>query len=246
MEMLWYKAWRESGTRFVLSAIALTLLCLIIVFSQKENRGASEGISFAEYIWIFTYSTYAKDLFLVATLLLGFGGLLREATTGTAGFTLALPVLRSELVAVRVTVGLLQMAGLALLPALVVPALSHFVHESYPLLQAWEFSLLWIGCGSIVFATGFLLSIFLRGEYTGAVACFAVLIGYFAIMNLPSIGDLPFANLDRVMSGDEMPYFRESTHQLIGPLPWTPLLVIISIALGMLVIADRVVQHQDF
>jgi len=244
--MLWYKAWRESRTRFVLSALALTLICLIIVFSQKENRGASEEISFIEYIWVFTYSTYAKDLFLVATLLLGFGGLLRERTTGTAGFTLALPVLRSELVAVRVAVGLLQMAGLAVLPVFLVPTLSRFVHESYSLRQAWEFSVLWIGCGTIVFAIGFLLSIFLRGEYTGAVACVAVLVGYLAIINLPFVEAFPFVNLDRVMSGDDMPYFLENAHRLVGSLPWMPLLVIMSIALGILSIAGLIVQHQDF
>jgi hypothetical protein len=43
-----------------------------------------------------------------------------------------------------------------------------------------------------------------------------------------------------------MPYFLESAHRLVGPLPWMPLLVVMSIALGILSIAGRIVQHQDF
>lgn len=244
--MLWYKAWRESRTRFALSAMALTLMSVAIVFFEKENRGPGEGISFAEYVWVFTYSTYAKDLFLAAALFLSFGGLLRERTTGTVGFTLALPVLRSRLVAVRAALGLLQMTVLTLVPAVVVPSLSPFMRESYPFRQAWEFGMLWVACGAIVFAVGFLLSVLLRGEYTGALASVAVLVGYFVVMNLQSVQRFPFINLDRIMSGDDMPYFNEHTHQLTGPLPWLPLLVIMLLALGLLGFSSRVVEHQDF
>lgn len=244
--MLWHKAWRESRTRFVLTATALTLMCVVIVLFEKENRKVSGGISFVEYIWVFTYSSYAKDLFLLATLLLSFGGLLRERTTGTVGFTLALPVLRSQFVAIRAAVGLLQMAALALVPALIVPALSHFVHESYPLLQAWEFSMLWVGCGTIVFAIGFLLSVFLHNEYTGVLAGIAVLGGYFAVLNLASLQRFTYVNLDKVMSGDDMPYFSATIHQLIGPLPWLLLLVIMLLALALLGFSSRAVEQQDF
>lgn len=214
-------------------------------FRERKPR-ESAGISFVEYIWVFTYSSYAKDLFLVATLLLSFGGLLRERTTGTAGFTLALPVLRSQLLAIRAAVGLLQMTALALVPALVVPGLSHFVHESYPFLQAWGFSILWVGCGTIVFAIGFLLSVIFRGEYMGVLAGMAVLVGYFAVTNRASLQRFPFVSLDRVMGGDDMPYFSDTTHQLIGPPPWMPLLVIMLLAIGLLGFSSRVVEQQDF
>jgi ABC-2 type transport system permease protein len=245
--MLWYKAWRESRIRFVLSALALIGICLFIIFFQDENRGGDdERISFFKYIWTFAYDTYAKDLFLASTLLLGLGGLLRERTNGTADFTLALPVGRLELVTVRAAMGLLQMAALALLPVVFIPTLSQLAHESYPFSQALQFSILWIGSGTIWFATGFLLSTFLSGEYTAPAACLVVLIGYFAVVNLRAVEAFPFLNLDKIMSGDDMPYFRESTHQLIGPLPWTPLLVITLIALGILVIAARITQQQDF
>lgn len=48
------------------------------------------------------------------------------------------------------------------------------------------------------------------------------------------------------MSGDDMPYFNERTHQLTGPLPWLPLLVIMLLAVGLLGFSSRVVEHQDF
>jgi hypothetical protein len=74
---------------------------------------------------------------------LGFGGLQRERAHGSASFTLALPVSRLALIAARAAVGLLEILALALLPVILVPALSKFVGEAYPLSQALEFSLLW-------------------------------------------------------------------------------------------------------
>jgi ABC-2 type transport system permease protein len=241
--MLWYKAWRESRMRFILSMVALAAVCLLIVTFQHENRG---GDSYAKYIWVFTYDVYASNLFLVSVLLLGLGGLLREQTNGTAGFTLALPVSRWRLIGVRAALGLLQMTALAMLPSLLLPTLSPLVHETYPLSQALQFSVLWVGCGASWFATGFFLSTILSGEYTMPAACVIALVAYLRIVNLFGAKVFPFLNLNNVMSGDDMPYFRESTNQLIGPFPWTQLAVITLIALGVLAATAYVTQQQDF
>jgi hypothetical protein len=58
--------------------------------------------------------------------MLALGGLRREHAAGTAAFTLALPVSRMRLGAVRVATGWLQVGALACIPLLIVPALSPY------------------------------------------------------------------------------------------------------------------------
>ena len=77
-------------------------------------------------------------------------------------------------------------------------------------------------------------------------ACVIALVAYLGIVNLFGAKIFPFLNLNNVMSGDDMPYFRERTYQLIGPFPWTQLAVITLIALGVLAATAYVTQQQDF
>jgi ABC-type transport system involved in multi-copper enzyme maturation permease subunit len=163
-------------------------------------------------------------------------GVRRERAHGTAGFTLAIPVSRSRLIAVRAAVGVAELALLALLPALIIPALSPFVGESYPFTQALHFSVLWAGCGTVVLGTAFFLSTLLAGEYSAWIVCFVVLFFYSAIVNVPPLASFPSVDFFRIMAG----------RQLIGPLPWLPLSIIMLLALGWVMVADRITQRQDF
>ena len=47
-----------------------------------------------------------------------------------------------------------------------IPTMSPLVHQSYPFSQAIQFSLLWIAAGALLFATSFLLSTVVTGQYT--------------------------------------------------------------------------------
>jgi ABC-type transport system involved in multi-copper enzyme maturation permease subunit len=188
------------------------------------------------YIWGAIYKGYGRDIFVVLVMGLGLGGLLQERAHGTAGFTLALPVSRSRLIAVRAAVGIAELAFLALLPALVIPALSRFVGESYPFTQALHFSFLWAGCGTVIFGTAFFLSTMLAGEYSAWIVCFVALFFYSAIVNVPPLVSFPSVNFFRIMAG----------RQLISPLPWLPLCVIALLALAWVMVADRITRRQDF
>src|SRR2546429_4472573 len=142
--MLWYKAWRESQTRFLLSVVTIAGLCAAFVVFHVVFHSQGAGISdrpltYMEYIWRIVYKGYLRELFVMLALLLGIGGLLRERDHGTAGFTLALPVSRLYVAAARAAVGLLEVAALSLVPALVIPALSPLVGQFYPWPQAFEF-----------------------------------------------------------------------------------------------------------
>jgi ABC-2 type transport system permease protein len=94
--MLWYKGWRESRTRFLLSAVTIAGLCVLFVLIQSDSRASidSEPLTYVGYIWRTIYKGYLRELFILLVLLLGAGGLLRERAYGTAGYTLALPISR--------------------------------------------------------------------------------------------------------------------------------------------------------
>lgn len=244
--MLWYKAWRESQTRFFLSALTIAGLCLGFVLFHGERGGIFDRpITYMEYIWRIVYKGYLRELFALLTLLLGVGGLLRERDYGTAGFTLTLPVSRLHLVSVRAAVGLLQVAALSFLPALVIPALSPLVGQFYPWYQALQFALLWTTGGALIFTLGFLASSLFGGEYTAPVAALLGLLLYSVVADLPFLERYPL-DIHDIMSGAGMPYFRPNASLLIGPFPWTTLAIILLIVLSLVALAGRITAVQDF
>jgi len=243
--MLCYKAWRESQTRFVLSALTIAGLCVLFVLFQNEARTGFDGgpPTYVGYIWRIVYKGYVRELYVLLVLLLGVGGLVRERAYGTAGFTLALPVSRWRLVAARAVIGLSQAAILSLLPALVIPVLSPFVQESYPWTQAIQFSLLWTVGGTLVFAMAFLASVIFGGEYSAPVVAFVVLLVYSAIADMPMLDRF---DIHDMMSGTGTPYFRLDASLITGPLPWMAIAVILLVSCCMFVLAGRITQAQDF
>jgi ABC-2 type transport system permease protein len=245
--MLWYKAWRESRLRFIVSVVSLATACLLIVAYQKaELAQAQELVTYAEYVWVWTYRGGVKNLFILLVPLLGLGGLLRERAYGTVAFTLALPVTRLQLVRTRAAMGLVQMGVLALLPAVLIPTISPLVHQSYPFSQAIRFSLLWIDCGTVLIAMAFLLSSLLGGEFSAMVATYVGLFSYIYVSRSPVLRSYAFIDLWRIMGGYEMPYFRSDSYQLTGSLPWGMLSGIALLSLTTLVLAVYIVQRRDF
>jgi ABC-type transport system involved in multi-copper enzyme maturation permease subunit len=245
--MLWHKAWRESQARFLLSAVAISGLCIgFVVFHQEGAAGISDQpLTYVEYIWGTVYKGFVRELFVVFSLLLGIGGLLRERDRGTVGFTLALPVSRLRLVSIRAAVGLSEIAGLSLLPWLILPSLSSLVGQSYPWSQASQFALLWASAGTFFFVIGFLASTVFYGEFTSLVAAFLGLVLYSVIADLPFLEQYSL-DIHDIMSGHGMPYFQLHGALLVGPLPWMVLAVIVLTTLGLVGLACRITEHRDF
>lgn len=251
--MLWYKAWRESRTRFAISAATLVGFCLFAVLFRSQNQ-ASGGLVipvlrstiFSERIYHLVYGT-AKGMFAILTIFLGLGGLLRERRNRTAIFTLSLPVSRFQLIGTQVAVGVAELAVLSLFPALLVPSLSALVQETYPITEALHFSMLWFACSSIIFATAFLLSVVLSGEYTAPVVCYLALVLQSTIMSMTMLGRHHRLNLMWTMGEfGRMHWDKQHKFLMPEPLPWARLLILMLIALGMLVLATRIENKQDF
>jgi len=244
--MLWYKAWRESQARFLLSGGTIAGLCVaFVVFHRESALVADHAQTYAEYIWRIVYKGYLRELFVLLALLLGVGGLLRERDYGTAPFTLALPVSRWRLIVVRAAVGIFEVTILSFLPAVVLPTLSPLVGEVYPWSQAWQFGLLWSIGGAFLFAIGFFASIFFAGEYTAAVVAVLAMLTYSVAVEFPVV-ERYVPDVHDLMSGVGRPYFRPDTYRLMGPLPWTTLGGLLFLVGSSFVLAARLTERQDF
>lgn len=244
--MLWYKAWRESQTRFLLSAVTVAGLCVAFVLFHREGTANIDvPTTYAEYIWKIVYKTFLRELFVLLALFMGLGGLLREREFGTAGFTLALPVSRSRLISMRALAGLVQVALISLLPTLVIPALSSAVGEHYPWDQALRFSALWTAGSAVMFMMGFLASTIFEGEYTTPIAALLGMLAYSVTADLPFLEN-HVIDIHDMMSGSEMSFFDPHGAKFVGPLPWNALAVIMVVVIGTVALAARITQRQDF
>lgn len=187
--MLFYKAWVESRTRFLLGAFAMASLAAVFVLFNHDVRTivTDQEVSYGEYIWRSIFKGQLRDIFVILTLLLGLGGLERERAYGTAGHTLALPVSRWTVILARAITGICETVVLAFLPAGTVPILSPFIREYYSWRLALQFAVFWAVGGILIFAMGFIASVLFAGEYTAAIAAIVLLFAYSITTDLPGV-----------------------------------------------------------
>lgn len=247
--MLWYKMWRESRIRFAISAVALLWMCGAVVLLEQQVRAhADEPLSYAHYIWRAVYKANVLDLYILLVIVLGLGGVLQERAEGTAGFTLSLPLSRWRLTGVRAAMGMAQVAVLALLPALLIPLLSPFVGEAYPFARALQFSVLWTGCGMVIFALTLFFSTVLSGAYSPAIASVAGLVACSVIAELPLFERDPALNLIDTMHGAQLSISQGevSLAAFVAPLPWLELGFYALVALCLVGAAGAIMARRDF
>jgi ABC-2 type transport system permease protein len=241
-----YKAWRESRTRFLLSALILAGFCFTFVWYAHTIRASLEyATSYNAYIWKTIYKGDLREVYVVLVLFLGAGGLLRESDGGTSGLTLSYPVLRARHLLDRAVVGIVEVLALTAIPALIVPVISRWRSESYAWSQAWKFALLWAFCGAVTFAISFLASAIFRGEYTAPLVSLVVLIVYSMIADIPAI-ERRVSDLHDVMNGDGMAYIDTSAAVFTGPIPWTTMLTLALVTVAILGLSLLVTLRRDF
>ncbi|HEY6466929.1 MAG TPA: hypothetical protein VIY69_13100 [Candidatus Acidoferrales bacterium] len=248
--MLWHKAWRESRIRFLLIALFILSYCVYAVLTQETSRASFSprgalvmvNLSYPAYVYMSIYGKAAFAFLLFCPALLSMGGLLRERGYGTAILSLCLPVSRHKLTAVRAAVGLLEVASLAFIPAVVIAALSPMVGESYPISVALHFALLWAVCGSAFFATSFLFSVAIGGTYSALVVSF---ISVYLYAFVTSLRPTRFG-LSEIIGGINKPIRDRLFTGLPDPLPWGTLLIVAAVSFALLVTAARITERQDF
>ena len=252
--MLWHKTWRESRTRFLLSALALIAFCVFaVLYEPYIQAGGNVPIPLhlrkgghSEYIYNLVYSGTAKGLFALLVIFLGLGGLQRERSHRTAVFTLALPVSRFRVIGAQIAVGMIELAVLALLPAVLLSTLCPLIRQSFPWSEGLHFSLLWFACGIVIYSLSFFLAVATVGEYTAPLACYLFLMVHTLVANWRPLAPYRLNLLWRM--GEFKTMHWDPSHTILSPSPlsFSALFVMVLISTALFAAALVVTNRQDF
>jgi ABC-2 type transport system permease protein len=196
--MLAFKAWRESRARFLLSAATLGWFCALFILARPLMQEAA-STPFTLFVAEAIYTGAVRNLFVIFVIVLGLGGLLEEASGGSASFTLSLPVTRARLVSVRAAVGVAEVCVLAFVPTAAVLGLAPLLHESYAVGDAIRFSMQWAAAGAVLFAVAFQFSTWLSGAYASLTGSIIAVGAYALAVNLTPVQQVPALNVFALM-----------------------------------------------
>jgi putative exporter of polyketide antibiotics len=244
--MLAWKAWLETRARFAAGAGLLAVLVAHTVFSGPGtvaafNASHPDSLSYGEYVWLQLHAGFAQTVWIFTALLLAHGGLRRERAAGTAHLTLSLPVGRGRVLLARTAVCVLELAALALVPAVLLPPLSAMAGEAYPLAQSLRFAAAMLGGGLVFFAVGALLAHLFEGEYTAPTVGLGVVGAWFFAGKIPS---LHWLNAFDLMSGAG--HLDEGTLLWETPLPWLGLAASLAVALLLMLGSAALARATDY
>ena len=197
---LWYKAWLETRTRFLVAVIVTVAVCGFFTLAHTwiENSWQRDLIEHPEYdnpawflramrdypffIYHFVYADFFQKIWVFLAVLLGIGGLSREAAHGTAGFTLSLPISRLRLFATRALVAVVELFTLTVIALVAIVIGSSVMRLPYPIDHGVVHLATLFGGGLVFLAASLCLTEFVEGENTPVViALGAVGLLYFVM-----------------------------------------------------------------
>lgn len=253
--MLWYKAWLETRWRFVCALVLSAGLCAVVVFTQpmvEELRVETTGFggrldemmreamalvsTYPGYVWSQWFGKNLLNVWTFFAVILGAGGVVAEQARGSALWTLSLPVSRRRLLGVRAAVGALELLAVAVVPSLLVPALSPLIGKSYPLGEAVAYALILYAGGLVIYAFTLLLSNLFGDQLKPVIIGLAVVFA-LGLVSLFS-KTLSTYNVYTVMSGQRL-YFE-------GRPPWAGLAACLAGAAALYLLALRALERRDF
>jgi hypothetical protein len=180
-------------------------------------------------------------LWVCALAFLMMGGLVRESDAEVSSFTLALPVSRVRLTGVRIGVGLLQAALLAVIPWAVMLLCVRLAGGSPSIVVSGYYVTLLLGGGTLFFAIALLLSCTIHGTYTAPLLTLLASAGVFAAC---SAGPLRSWNPWLLMTG--LPLIVPRIAAPAGPLPWLHLGITSLTSAFLICLSVVAIQKQDF
>jgi ABC-2 type transport system permease protein len=238
--MLWYKAWLETRSRFLISLIGIVALCSAFVLHGDRNVAYEVGSDYYNYV-LFAGHQILVMMWSLAVTLTMMGGLLREKATGSSSFTLALPVSRRRLMMVRICTGLTEAFMLAVVPWVAMFWVSSIFGKTRSFSQPGHYLVLLLGGGLIFFAVAVLVSSLISGEYTAPAVTFgAVIVTAVALSSSTLRRYSPW----EFMTGAR--YRTEQTNLLSLPIPWLQAAIYLLIAGILLALSVRAIQRWEF
>jgi hypothetical protein len=238
--MLWYKAWLETRSRFLISLGGILGICSYRVFHLDS---LSDSTTLPSWYYFSLQQTHEQLclFWVLAVMLLMMGGLVREKAVGASAFTLALPVSRTRLMGVRISVGLIEAMAMAIVPWVVMFLIAITTGKANSVSWALFHVVLLAGGGLVFFAFALLISSLVEGEYTApALSLGIVLAVAIAMGDKPLRAYSPF----NLIAGRE--YLDSQMATLVGPMPWLRLTVTILIAALLTAISIKAIQRREF
>ncbi|MDB5019543.1 MAG: hypothetical protein JWQ28_670 [Pedobacter sp.] len=197
---LFNKYWLDNQRQFY---IAFGLLILVVwyavnsaqdVISQHPETHAGREIVFSQYVWVIIYKGYFLTIFSLASFVLGLGGPIEERLSGTALFTLSLPVYRRTLIRAKVLASSTQIVVLATGSVVYIPLISMLFGFTYPFQHALLFSLLMIIGGFFFMMLGLYLSFTISRQMVVIPVGVTIMSLMFFIMKTPLLKHLNIFN----------------------------------------------------
>jgi ABC-2 type transport system permease protein len=235
--VLWYKAWLETRSRFLTCLATLTIFCAVFV-GHAQTLLRPEWTSDYNRL-LFVSQQYLVIVWVLAVVLLGMGGIVREKAAGTSSLTLSLPVSRNRLVMSRVGLGLFQAIALGIVPWATIFLISSLAGMPVLISQVAFYLVLLTAGGLAYFAMAILVSSSVEGEYTAPAVAF----GLVLISAIVFDAWLRPFSLWRLVSGD---YCIDRQTYLLWHFPWRGTLASISAAVLMLLASMRIIQKREF
>lgn len=182
-----HKAWLETRTRFITAVIVTVAVCGFFTLAHTwiEGTWQRDLIEHPEYdnppwflrvmrdypfyLYHFVYADFFQKIWVFLAVLLGVGGLSREAAHGSAGFTLSLPVTRTRLFAARALVALAELLALTILALVAILIGSWIMRLPYPIDHGISHLATLFVAGVFFLAASLCLSEFVEGENTPIV-----------------------------------------------------------------------------
>ena len=206
------------------------------VINQQIKEAVQLASEYRGYVWLQWFRQNLPQTWTIFAALLGAGGLLAQTSGGGALFTLSLPVSRARLLGVRAATGLTELFLMAIVPALLIPAVSPLIGQTYSVTDAVVHSLCLFIAGTVFFNLAFLMSTVFTDVWRPAlIAIVFALVLSFAEQVSP---DVSRYGIFRVMTAQT--YFRT------GELPWAGLLATAGASAALCYAAVLNISRRDF
>jgi ABC-2 type transport system permease protein len=260
--MLFYKAWLETRTRFF-TAVAVTIAVCgfwTLAHTWIENNWQRDLIEhpnwnyqewyrramrdYPFYLWHFVYAEMFQKIWVIFAVLLGIGGLSREAAHGTAGFTLSLPVGRFTLFRTRAVMALAELVLLCVIALTTIAAGSRIMGLAYPISHGIShITTLMLG-GLVFLAASLCLTEFMEGEHTSVLIGLGG-VGLLYFMMQPYIDGAP---LDWFAIPFAVPKLMAGPAEIvgIGDIAWSGMLASLTAAALFITLGLQRTQRRDY
>jgi ABC-2 type transport system permease protein len=259
---LYAKAWLETRSRFLTALVATLAVCAFWTLGHgwidaQWKRDLIEHPEWVNapwflramkdypfYLWHFVYAEMFQKIWVILAVLLGIGGLSREAAHGTAGFTLSLPVSRLTIFATRAAVAVAELFALAVVALIAIVAGSRLIALPYPLHHGVTHLAVMFFGGLVFLAASLCVTELVEGEHTPALAGLGG-VGLLYFVMQPYVDGAPVTGLAIPFAVPKLMAGRADITG-VGDVEWSGMFASLAAAAIFVAIAVRRTRQRDY